>query len=158
MRRSDREIKDFNKIIAVMEKCDVCRLAINDEEYPYIVPLNFGMEVQDEKVTLYFHGAVEGKKYDLIQKNNKVSFEMDCSHQLITDYESGNCTMNYESVIGYGIIEVVADEDKQKALDILMAHYPVADDFQYNLGVVPRTKVLKLHVLALTGKTRMKPR
>lgn len=31
MRRSDREIKDFDEIIEVINKCDVCRLAINDE-------------------------------------------------------------------------------------------------------------------------------
>ena len=28
MRRSDREIKDFDEIIEVINKCDVCRLAI----------------------------------------------------------------------------------------------------------------------------------
>ena len=29
MRRSDREIKNFDEIVEVMEKCDVCRLALN---------------------------------------------------------------------------------------------------------------------------------
>lgn len=62
MRRSDREIKEFDKIVEVMRKCDVCRVAINDEKYPYILPLNFGMDVIDGKITLYFHGANEGKK------------------------------------------------------------------------------------------------
>ena len=33
MRRSDREIKDFDEIIEVINKCDVCRLAINDGDY-----------------------------------------------------------------------------------------------------------------------------
>ena len=47
MRRSDREIKNRDEIIEVMKKCDVCRLAFNDEDYPYILPLNFGMEVQN---------------------------------------------------------------------------------------------------------------
>lgn len=43
MRRKDREITEFEEIIDVMERCGVCRLALHDEEYPYIVPLNFGM-------------------------------------------------------------------------------------------------------------------
>lgn len=42
MRRKDREITDFDEMIKIIEKCDTCRLALNDEEYPYIVPLNFG--------------------------------------------------------------------------------------------------------------------
>lgn len=58
MRRTDREIKEFNEIIEVIKKCDVCRLALHDEEYPYIVPLNFGMQLENGKVVLYFHGAL----------------------------------------------------------------------------------------------------
>ena len=47
MRQENREIKEFNEIIEVMKNCDVCRLALNDDEYPYILPLNFGMEIVD---------------------------------------------------------------------------------------------------------------
>ena len=36
MRRSDREITDFQELITVMRGCDVCRLALHDEPYPYI--------------------------------------------------------------------------------------------------------------------------
>ena len=66
MRRKDREISDFDEMIEVIKKCDVCRIAMQGEEYPYMVPLNFGMEVEDSQVTLYFHGAMEGRKYELL--------------------------------------------------------------------------------------------
>ena len=62
MRRKDREITDFNEMIEIIKKCDVCRIALNDEAFPYIVPLNFGLDVQGEQVFLYFHAAMEGKK------------------------------------------------------------------------------------------------
>lgn len=69
MRQENREIKEFNEIIEVMKNCDVCRLALNDDEYPYILPLNFGMEIVDGKVNLYFHSALEGyKKQTLLKK------------------------------------------------------------------------------------------
>ena len=43
MRRTDREITDRQELLDVMARCDVCRLALNDESgYPYVVPLNFG--------------------------------------------------------------------------------------------------------------------
>ena len=67
MRRSDREVTDFGELIAIMEKCDVCRLGLNQEGYPYLLPLNFGMKVEGESVELYFHGADEGRKYELIE-------------------------------------------------------------------------------------------
>ena len=155
MRRTDREIKDLKDIIKVMEKCDTCRLALNDEGYPYILPLNFGMEVMDDKITLYFHGATEGKKYELIEKDNRASFEMDCSHRLVTEVERGSCTMEYESVIGRGRIEILPEEEKYGALCILMRHYH-KEDFPFDKRVIPKTTVMKLFVESITGKVRMK--
>lgn len=155
MRRSDREIKDFDEIVEVIKKCEICRLALNDEEYPYILPLNFGMQLEDGKIVFYFHGATEGKKYDLIARNNKASFEMDCSTKLVTILEDGNCTMEYESVIGQGTVEILPDEEKERALDILMKHYH-KEDFPYNKAVIPRTTVFKMTVDTCTGKRRMK--
>ncbi len=155
MRRSDREIKSMKDIIQVMEKCDVCRLALNDDEgCPYILPLNFGMEISDDKIILYFHGAMKGKKYQLISKDNRAAFEMDCSHKLVTDITHGLCAMEYESVMGKGIIEFVPDEEKYDALCILMKHYH-QENFPFNKSVMTRTKVFKLTVEEVTGKVRI---
>lgn len=157
MRRSDREITDRNDIIQVMEKCDVCRIALNDEGYPYILPLNFGMKAEHGEITLYFHGAWEGKKYELIAKDNRASFEMDCSHELFTEISHGNCTMAYESVIGRGRIEIVPEDEKYEGLKILMKHYH-EEDFPFNKLVIPQTVVFKLIVDAeyISGKRRVK--
>lgn len=155
MRRGDREIKEMKDMLAVMERCDVCRLALNDGDYPYILPLNFGMRVEDGQVSLYFHGALEGKKYELFSRDNRASFEMDCSHRLVTESATGNCTMEYESVIGRGHVEMVPDDEKYEALCILMEHYR-EKDFPFNKAVMPKTKVFKLVVEEMTGKRRMK--
>ena len=67
---------------------------------------------------MYFHGAMEGTKYDLIEKDNRASFEMDCEHKLVTEVERGICTMEYESVIGQGRVEMLSDDEKYNALYI----------------------------------------
>ena len=54
MRRKDREITDFQEILEIIRKCDVCRIALNDEEFPYMVPLNFGMDVQGDQIYFYW--------------------------------------------------------------------------------------------------------
>ena len=155
MRRSDREVKEFKDIVAIIEKCDVCRIALNNNGYPYILPLNFGMVVKDDKIELFFHGAMDGTKYDLIENDNRASFEMDCEHRLVTEIERGSCTMEYESVIGQGYIEMLSDEKKYDALCILMKHYH-QENFPFNEAVMPHTKVFKLVVEKVTGKRRMK--
>lgn len=107
MRRKDREIKDFDKLLQIMRQCDSCVLALNDDGFPYIVPLNFGMDIEDGQLYLYFHCAMQGKKLDLIRKDNRATFEMDCDHNFILYDERMSCTMGYSSVIGHGLIEFV---------------------------------------------------
>ena len=55
MRRRDREITDKQDILEVMRKCDVCRIALHDGDYPYIVPLNLGLQVEND--TLFSRGT-----------------------------------------------------------------------------------------------------
>lgn len=154
MRRRDREIKNIDDIIKIMENCDVCRLAFNDEPYPYILPLNFGMEVNNGKITLYFHGAAEGTKYDLLRKDNHVCFEMDCGHRLVTGEKSCDCTMEYQSVIGQGKLEIVPEDDKIQALSVLMGHY-TQGDCSFDPGLLKVTKMMKLTVESVTGKAHI---
>ncbi|MDE5864849.1 MAG: pyridoxamine 5'-phosphate oxidase family protein [Lachnospiraceae bacterium] len=154
MRRSDREVTEFEDMIAIIKECDVCRLALNNGEYPYILPLNFGLAVVDNRIELYFHGALEGTKYELMEKDNRASFEMDCSHKLVTQEDTGNCTMAYKSVIGQGYIEMIPEEKKYNALCILMKQYH-KEEFAFNKAVMPQTKVFKLVVEHMTGKERI---
>ena len=153
MRRKDREITDFNEIINIIKKCDVCRIALNDKDFPYIVPLNFGLDIQGKEVYLYFHYAIKKKKLDLIAKDNRVTFEMDCDHNFILYEERMSCTMGYESVIGHGVIETVPDENKYESLKILMRQYH-AEDFKFNTDMMRVTTVLKMTVIDMVGKRR----
>lgn len=153
MRRKDREITDFDEMVKIMRACDSCVVALNDEGFPYVVPMNFGMDVEDGQVYLYFHCATEGKKLDLIRKDNRATFEMDCEHNFILYEEKMSCTMGYASVIGHGILEFVPEEEKFRALKILMNQYH-AEDFAFNTKVMKVTTVLRMKVLDMTGKRR----
>lgn len=155
MRRKDREITDVTEKIETMKKCDVCRIALNNDGYPYIIPLNFGMKVEGEQITLYFHGAGEGKKYELIRQDNRASFEMDCSHKLIADREGCRCTMGYESIVGRGRMKIVPEEEKEEALRALMKQYH-EEEFPFRKEVADRTTVMKLVVEEVTGKRNRK--
>lgn len=153
MRRSDREVKEPEEIIRIMEKCDVCRLALHGEEYPYILPLNFGIGRENGGIVLYFHGADKGKKYELLKRDDRAGFEMDCSHRLVTEpgKSSCTCTMEYESVVGKGRLRIVPEEEKYRALCLLMEHYHI-EDISFQEAVMSKTTVMKLVVEEVTGK------
>lgn len=153
IRRSDREITDKNEIIKIIEKCDVCRLAFSDNNIPYIVPMNFGYEYAENKLTLFFHGAKEGKKFEIIRNNPVACFEMDCSHKLIEADEACKYTMEYESVIGNGKIYLCVEKtDKIKALKHIMKMYVKDKNFNFPESALEAVTVFKLEVTDFTGK------
>lgn len=152
MRRKDREITDLDEMISIIDQCDVCRLALFDQEYPYILPLNFGYMRKDTTIELYFHGANAGKKLDLIKQNPNASFEMDCSHKLITGEIACDYTMEYESIIGNGIIEMLTEDEKVHALTQLMKQYSKETEFTFSENHLKAVTVFKLVVGHMTGK------
>lgn len=141
-------------MIEIMERCEVCRIALNDERVPYILPLNFTMNVEGEKVTLYFHGANEGRKYELIAQNPECSFEMDCEHKLVSDVATKYCTFQYSSVIGQGRITICSEEEKIDILQSLNNRYH-PEGFPVNMPSVAHTTVMKLEVRSMTAKSNV---
>ena len=156
MRKADREIKSRDEIIEIIKRCDVCRLVFSNGEQPYIVPLNFGVEVDDKKIILYFHSALEGTKVDIMKREMKATFEMDTKHELQYYEEKGYCTMSYESVIGKGKIRILPENEKMKALKTLMAQYHKDKEAYFNPVAIPRTLVYSLEVEEITAKRKQK--
>lgn len=64
MRRSDKEIKDKSTIESILNEAQVCRIALCNDNKPYIVPMNFGFKDN----YIYIHSACEGHKIDIIKK------------------------------------------------------------------------------------------
>ena len=157
MIRKDREITDLKDIAEIIRRCDVCRLAYFDQEYPYIVPLNFGAAFDgDGMPTFYFHGATMGTKMELMAKNPKVGFELDRGHNLVTGDKACDYSMEYESVCGTGTLSLLTDEsDKINALTVLMDQYAPGQQHEFNMKMVAATAITKLTVHSITGK-RMK--
>lgn len=154
MRRKDREVTIPSEIADIMSRCEILRLALNTETVPYILPVNFGME--PDGMTLYIHGAVSGTKYEIIARDNRASFEMDCCTELVLNEADHECSMTYESVIGWGYLEEVTEPDaKRHAIGRLMAQYH-AEGFPYSEAPLPRTRIFKLNVEERTAKRRRK--
>lgn len=153
MRRKDREITDNKKLLEIMESCDCCRLGLVDGDSAYIVPLNFGFRESGGKITLYFHGASEGKKMDLLRKNELVGFEMDAKHGLMEGRTANEYSFFYQSIMGKGKVSFITDiEEKAKALQQIMCHYSGRGDWEFKEEALNRVAVWKLEVMQLSGK------
>lgn len=152
MRKSQREIKDFNGIIRVLEKCQTIRLGLFNRDYPYVVPLSFGYEVKDTNLTLYFHCAKEGEKIRLISQNNRVCIEAD----ILNGYKKTEhgVTADYESVIAYGTAQEVYGEDAVHGIKLLLEHCGIDGYSPEHCVMMKLVAVYKITVEKITGKKR----
>lgn len=156
MRRAEREVTDPGELEAILKRCDVCRLGLCDGNAPYVVPLNFGYELSEGELTLYFHCAGEGKKLELIRRNPNACFETDCGHELVRGPRACDWTMRYESVIGEGTVSFVeSPEEKEGALRKVMEQYAGRPDFSFDQNMLRHVTILKLSVSHFTGKRHL---
>lgn len=148
MRRHEREITDPATVEEIFKKAIICRVAFQGEEYPYVVPMNYGYK----EGVLYFHTAREGRKLDLIRQNPKVAFEITEKAELVPGHKSCEWTEHYRSIFGTGSIEILDDfTQKLQGLDVLMQHHGKVKN-AYDPKLVDRLFILKLSIKSMTAK------
>lgn len=149
MRRKDREVTDQEEIQKIFDDCKVCRIGIVDEDGPYIVPMNYGYVKEEGKVILYFHGAREGKKIDLIRKNPNVGIELDYKHELEEGKLACQYSYYYASIIGKGTASIIDNpKEKLKALNVIMRHQTGKsfDEFQKNPKLEKAVAIIRVEL------------
>ena len=148
MRRKRQQLSN-KESIAILEKATAGTLALlGDEGYPYAVPISY--VYADGK--LYFHSALSGHKVDAIRKYEKASFcviEQD-------DVQPKKYTTYYRSVIAFGRIHIVDDEqEKLETARLLGNRYNPNDDESLQKEIesgLSRMLMLRFDIEHLTGK------
>ena len=155
MRRKEREVTDRQDLIRILDDCKVIRIAMNDEEGLYILPLNFGYEWIEDQLVFYFHSAKAGRKLSIIKKKATVAFEMDTDHRLIEADQACGYGFAFASIIGTGQAEIVSDpEEKKKGLCLLMKHQ-TGKDFEFDDRSASTVAVWKVTSDKFTGKRHL---
>ena len=153
MRRKDREITDLKKICEVMEKCSCLHLGLNDNGKVYIVPLNYGYVFQNNKFTIFIHGANEGRKVDLIRNNPMAGFEMECGCELKRNATACDHTMRFQAIIGEGKVSIIDDlEEKKMALIRIMLHNTGKGDWDFPEVMLRKTYAFRIDVENISCK------
>jgi uncharacterized protein len=151
MRRHEKSISETDIIEDIIRRSDVCRIALSNENIPYIVAMNFGY--CSSPSVLYFHCANEGRKLEMIKQNSLVCFEMDTDHKIYTGKKGCDWGMRYSSVVGYGNITIISEEEaKKEGLDFIMRHYGGENEYNYNEETLKKTTLLRLDITEMSGK------
>ncbi|MFO7654036.1 MAG: pyridoxamine 5'-phosphate oxidase family protein [Candidatus Krumholzibacteriia bacterium] len=149
MRRQDREIRDLGQLHAVLAAARVCRLGLNDGEWPYVVPVSFGWEPG----RIFFHGALTGHKQDLLERDPRVCCEFEADVRLVTDPERAcRWTFAYRSVIARGRAERLTDAAAVRhGLGCIMRQYS-GGSWSFPDEQLERVVVWRVDLETITGK------
>ena len=122
---------------------------IGEHGYPYGIPMNHWYCEEDSK--LYFHGAKEGQKIDLLQTNDKVCYTVfDKGFR-----RDGEWALNVTSVVVFGRLALVTDEEKTKEICTALCRKFTDDDAYIEReleSALSRVQCLALTPEHITGK------
>lgn len=149
MRRFKQQLDDSECIAVLKTETRGVLSLVGDNGYPYAVPMNHWYCEEDGK--LYFHGAREGQKIDLIKENNKVCYTVyDKGYR-----KDGEWSLNVKSVIILGEITPVTDGEKAKKICTALCR-KFTDDEEYLKkeleSALLRVLCLELTPVHMTGK------
>jgi Predicted flavin-nucleotide-binding protein len=152
VRRKDRQLND-EAALALLNQGEYGILGLADlGGQPYPVP--FSYLFKDGRI--FFHSAREGRKIEIIKANPRACFVVVGQTKPVWD---GGCATYYESVMVFGQVrEVTDDDEKYAALYGLSAKYlpgdlDKADD--YIKHMFSRTLVFALEAETITGKGKL---
>ena len=155
--KRERLVTDSEQTLHILDTGKVLHLglAVNDE--PYVVPMNYGYAMDDGKLVLYLHSALQGKKLDMIRANPRVFFEIDCDLMPFEGRVPCQYGLVYSSIMGRGTATIVEDvEEKKQAMTLLMKTQ-TGKDFSFEDRLVSIVAVIRIDVAEYTAKHRPLP-
>ena len=149
MRRFKQQITDA-ECIEILKNTKRGVLSILGEDgYPYGIPIDHWYSEKDNRI--YFHGAKEGHKIDAIKACDKASY---CVYDEGFRKE-GEWALNITSVITFGRIRLVEDEDTARKIctELVRKFTDDQDYLEKELqNAFPRVQCLELIPEHMTGK------
>lgn len=147
MRRKERQITDVSQITDFILSEQILRVGFQDKDDIYIVPVNYGFIIEDEKYVFYFHGAKAGRKYELAKLNPKVGFEIDGKYSLVDGELACDYTAHFQSVIGNGILSLVENlDEKVFALNSIMKQTTQNSEWTYSKEMLNAVAIFRLDI------------
>lgn len=157
MRRRDREVTEHSEIMHILDFGKVLHLGLVDQGRPYIVPMNYGYVFEGKKLVFYLHGALEGRKLDIIRNNSDCCVQIECDVQPFSGKVACQYGCSYYSFDGFGTAKIVeTPKEKIRALRALMKTQ-TGKDFEFNEKLVSIVSMIRIDCDYYTAKHRPLP-
>jgi nitroimidazol reductase NimA-like FMN-containing flavoprotein (pyridoxamine 5'-phosphate oxidase superfamily) len=104
--------RDDDWIMEFLNRAQVGHIATRWDEQPFITPTLFWYDA--DKHEIYFHSNITGRVRANAERHPQVCFEASRAGKLLPSNVALEFGMQYESVIAFGKIRVIEDEDEMR--------------------------------------------
>jgi uncharacterized protein len=143
-------IHDRSEIDAILKQCKTCFVAMSDNDFPYVLPMNFAMD--GDRVIL--HSAQHGRMWETILKNPKVCINWTLGEELAWQDEQVGCSyrVKSKSVIIEGTAEIVEDMiEKERIIRQFMTQYSELP-FKFSEPAIRNVGILLVPISKISAK------
>ena len=139
--------QDIDKVITA---CKTCYLGMSDNDFPYVLPMNFALDGD----SVILHSAQSGRMWETIKKNQNVCINWTLGEDLAWQDEKVGCSyrVKSKSVMVEGKVEFINDfDEKTRCMQLLMAQYSDRE-FKFSKPAVENVGIIKVVIDKITAK------
>ncbi len=113
-RKPNRRVEDYSEIYAILDEGLVAHVGFNDPESnePMVIPVAYGRDGD----RILFHGSTGSRMFMALKAGVQICATVTLIDGIVSARSPFNSSMNYRSVMAFGVGKVLEGEEKIEAL------------------------------------------
>jgi nitroimidazol reductase NimA-like FMN-containing flavoprotein (pyridoxamine 5'-phosphate oxidase superfamily) len=143
-------IHNREEIDQIIRTCKTCFLAMSQNDFPYLLPMNFALDGD----SVILHSAQSGRMWETLKQNQNVCINWILGEELAWQDVKVGCSyrVKSKSVLVEGKVEFVDDfNEKTRCLQLLMNQYSDRD-FKFSKPAVENVGIIKVAIEKISAK------
>ena len=143
-------IQNREEINEIIRACKTCYLAMSDNDFPYVLPMNFALDGN----SIIMHSAQSGRMWETLKKNQNVCINWIIGEDLAWQDVKVGCSyrVKSKSVLVEGKVEFVDDfDEKTRCLQLLMSQYSNRE-FKFSKPAIENVGIIKVAIEKISAK------
>jgi nitroimidazol reductase NimA-like FMN-containing flavoprotein (pyridoxamine 5'-phosphate oxidase superfamily) len=143
-------IEKREEIDKTIRACKTCYLAMSDNDFPYVLPMNFALDGN----SVIMHSAQSGRMWETLKRNPNVCINWIIGEDLAWQDVKVGCSyrVKSKSVLVEGKVEFVDDfDEKTRCMNLMMGHYSDRE-FMFSKPAVENVGIIKVAIEKISAK------
>jgi nitroimidazol reductase NimA-like FMN-containing flavoprotein (pyridoxamine 5'-phosphate oxidase superfamily) len=143
-------IENRAEIDEIIRSCKTCFLAMSENNFPYVLPMNFALEADH----VILHSAQSGRMWETLKKNRNVCINWINGEELKWQDVRVGCSYRVasKSVLVEGEVDFIDDfTEKTRCLKLLMKQYSDRE-FKFGKPSVENVGIIRVKIKKITAK------